>query len=733
LIFGENGRGKTTLCAILRSLENNNPDIIIGRKTLGNDNEPNVVLTLADGSALFKAGQWDSPRRNLRIFDAQYVADNIYFGDAIGTDQRRNLCSVILGKDGVALANEYHQFDAAITDKNNAIREARRILTSHVAVNQVDQFIDLAEDPDLDRKIETKRKEVEGLRDIDNLRSRGLPEKIELPPLPRHLQDILGQTLADVSRDAEAAVRRHLKAHGMEGNERWLSTGIMHLTNEECPFCGQSTKSLSLIEAYQSYFNATYTAFRRQLAGYHELTATHYSDDRIELLLARIQSNVTAIEIWKRYVTFDAPTLPTDTDPAILLKALRAEMLTLLSQKSMAPLDHVEASSAYIERYGAASKLVEAVATYNVAIERANERINRFKTSASPGRLQSANVELRWLELTRKRYEPGVAEACERYKKLNAEKEEIEKRKIEARSRLDAHSIDVCEKYRRAINRLLKRFNAGFHLDRVRVEFSGRVANSTFCVVINDTPVEIGSSDTPLSEPCFKNTLSAGDRSTLALAFFLAEIDADQAKADCAVVFDDPFNSQDHFRRTCTTTEIRRCGENVSQVLVMSHDRSFLRDLWELPLPTGDRKALWLIPFGHKDTVIAEWPIETDTESEDAANRRVLLSYYHHNRGEPRDVVQKLRPVLETHMSRVAPQLLGGVKSLGNMLSKVREANSPPILIEAYDDIDDINTYTRRYMHGEARNPDGEPLHSSELHGMIGKVLEICGALSVVN
>jgi hypothetical protein len=52
---------------------------------------------------------------------------------------------------------------------------------------------------------------------------------------------------------------------------------------------------------------------------------------------------------------------------------------------------------------------------------------------------------------------------------------------------------------------------------------------------------------------------------------------------------------------------------DVAQVIVMSHDSRFLRDLWDQELPTDERKALWLLPFGHKDIVIAEWPIETDT------------------------------------------------------------------------------------------------------------------------
>jgi wobble nucleotide-excising tRNase len=35
LVFAENGRGKTTLCAILRSLQSNDNSYITGRRTLG--------------------------------------------------------------------------------------------------------------------------------------------------------------------------------------------------------------------------------------------------------------------------------------------------------------------------------------------------------------------------------------------------------------------------------------------------------------------------------------------------------------------------------------------------------------------------------------------------------------------------------------------------------------------------------------------------------------------------
>jgi hypothetical protein len=336
--------------------------------------------------------------------------------------------------------------------------------------------------------------------------------------------------------------------------------------------------------------------------------------------------------------------------------------------------------------------------------------------------------ELKWLQLTKKRHEQPLKDASDEYVKLTAEKDELDKRKVGARAKLDEYSTTVVDGYRKSINTFLDTFTAGFHLDRMRVEYSGRVPNSTFCVVINDTHVDMGNSDTPLDEPSFRNTLSAGDKSTLALAFFLAQLKADPEKGQCIAVFDDPFNSQDQFRKTCTMSEIRRCGREVMQVIIMSHDARFLRDLWD-QLPSDERKPLWLLPFGHKDTTIAEWPIETDTESEDDANRRVLLSYYQENEGNARDVIQKLRPVIETHMQRMAPEL-ASINGLGNKLGKIRETSGPPLLLNAYDQIDDINIYTRKYMHGEGKNPDTEPISKSELAGFVRKVLIIAGALT---
>jgi predicted ATPase len=46
LVFGENGRGKTTLCAILRSLQSGDPAHVEGRKTLGVTDVPEIAILM---------------------------------------------------------------------------------------------------------------------------------------------------------------------------------------------------------------------------------------------------------------------------------------------------------------------------------------------------------------------------------------------------------------------------------------------------------------------------------------------------------------------------------------------------------------------------------------------------------------------------------------------------------------------------------------------------------------
>ena len=104
LIFAENGRGKTTLCAILRSLQSGEPAHIIGRHTLGSPDPPQVRLLL-DGNrpATFEDGAWNTTLPQLAVFDNTFITENVHAGETVDTAQRHNLYRVIIGSQGVGL------------------------------------------------------------------------------------------------------------------------------------------------------------------------------------------------------------------------------------------------------------------------------------------------------------------------------------------------------------------------------------------------------------------------------------------------------------------------------------------------------------------------------------------------------------------------------------------------------------------------------------------------------
>ena len=166
---------------------------------------------------------------------------------------------------------------------------------------------------------------------------------------------------------------------------------------------------------------------------------------------------------------------------------------------------------------------------------------------------------------------------------------------------------------------------ARFSPDLICHLFRTHHTSSSYQILINATPVELGDDKTPLDKPSFRNTLSSGDRSTLALAFFLAQLEHDPAKASKIVVFDDPFNSQDSFRKDHTVRKVRDCGETCAQVIVFSHDLHFLKRMWDrLQEKPAERQCLELKRIGLYNTTIVEWDIEAATQSAYKTDRQAL-------------------------------------------------------------------------------------------------------------
>ena len=170
-----------------------------------------------------------------------------------------------------------------------------------------------------------------------------------------------------------------------------------------------------------------------------------------------------------------------------------------------------------------------ATRTTNEAIGSANILIGAKKAATGAADVKTAEAELVRRRAMKTRHSNTVAALCTAYSALVAEKDQIDRKKDAARANLDAHTLTVVKPYERRINDYLTAFNAGFSITETKHSYRGGVATSSYQLVINNMAIDVGDSRTPADQPSFKNTLSSGDRTTLALAFFLAHLERDPA------------------------------------------------------------------------------------------------------------------------------------------------------------------------------------------------------------
>ncbi len=732
LIFAENGRGKTTLCAILRSLGSGEPAGVLGRSTLGTGDVPDVKMLLDGGTATFRNGVWSAMVPDLAIFDSTFVSENVYSGDTVDLEHKRNLYRVIVGKQGVDLALQIDDLDAASRAKSTDIREKLAAVQALVPQGlAVEAFLTLQEDPAIDAKIAEKERELQAVKEADQIKSRAALSELALPAFPTGFETLLGKTIEGIAADAERRVVGQIKIHAMhDQGETWLSEGLGYIQDNNCPFCGQALDGVAaaLIGAYKAYFSEAYNGLRAQIAALRQGIENGFGDREIAKVERALDQNAAGLEFWSRYCEIAAPALAGGEGAAgEALRTIRQAALALLDRKAARPLEHVAPDAAFTAAKAVLAATQAGAATYNQAVRAANGTIAAKKAATAAADVRAVESALTRLRGMKKRHEPDATAACQAYESAQSDKKALEKQKEDVRKKLDDYTKQVMGRYEQTINRLLDDFNAGFRITGTRHGYPGGVASSSYQILINDTTVDLGDERTRLDRPSFRNTLSSGDKSTLALAFFLAQLDHGPDKAAKIVVFDDPFNSQDSFRKNCTVQKIKKCGEACAQVIVLSHDDRFLKLIWDrLAHLPAERKCLRFARVGLRDTTVSEWEIEVATQAQFLADRQALADYYNSAEGHPRDVVNKIRPVLEAYCRNLYTSQFTPADSLGAIIAKVRNAGPAHPLAAILDDLESLNAYTTPYAHGR---PDAATaaIDDNELHGFVKRTLAITG------
>lgn len=709
LVFSHNGRGKTTLASIFRSLKTGEPSPVLERRTLGQPDEPRVELRGYGRNVTFRNGSWSEVIQEIEVLDRDFVEENVYSGSKVEIDQRKNLYRFAIGAKGVALAKQVDDVAERIAQERKKIRDVEGgiLLVCNPFSLSVDDFLRLPVIPDIEGRISEVRSRLEALAKADQLRkAEGLkPLTVELPDLAK-FRTLMATSVDTVARDAEKKVREHVATClGPEG-EPWLSTGFHFIkADDRCPFCGQDLATSALAGAYRVYFTRGYQDLQDQIAKFRRSVVEQRVAGRPGFSEAG-RHNARQGAFWKPYIDGDAPVLGSEDFNANLDKAL-SKIDSLLGEKVASPLSDLSGDSRVIEVDVSIRHLQERLDTYNSGVDAFNRAVQARKAAMGPEQERQAKIALNRLEATVRRHRPDVEKL--RVERETAQRQVIvlEKEKLQARKELEAHADEVMQKYQATINRVLDCLGAEFSIVSMGTSLQSGRPSAGYAIEINGEAVKPSVPGKGASvQPSFGNTLSDGDRTSLAFAFFVARLKDDPELDKKILVFDDPVASLDRHRRRATEMEIVALGRKATQTFVFSHDPDFLREVRD-ELAGVPSQEIQIAREGRNTSDLSSWDADKECESPYFKQRRCLVEFVDGDRqSDLRAIAQCLRTVLEHNLRFRFPDFWEKNEWLGDFVGKVQGATSPPLNVLPKDELAQLNAFCKRYHHSNPRYAD---------------------------
>jgi hypothetical protein len=679
---------------------------------------------------IFQNNAWTRTVPNMAVFDDVFVDRNVYSGLAGGAEHRQNLHELILGAQAVALSQQQEEAIRRIEGHNSELRAKGAVIPAEARGGlSVEDFCVLPARADIDDAIQEAERRLEAARQQDPIRQAAVFDRLLLPALEiAPVEQLLGEDLPALDAAAAARVQAHVAALG-PGGERWIDDGMRRIpqpapgaASPPCPFCAQELGGSPVIQHYRAYFSVGYAALKDRIAArLADIDRIHGGQSQVAFERAVRVAGERA-QFWSRFCAVRVVAV----DTAQLVGdwvAARDAVTEAVRAKQAAPLERMTLPAAARDAVTAYEARRQALATLDEALRQANGRIAVVKEQAAVANPAAIASDLSRLGAVKARHTPDMVARCEDYLTERIAKAKAEEQRDQARAALEQYRTTVFPGYQTAVNLYLQRFVAGFRIDSITAANTRGGPACSYDVVINNTAVPIAGGDPAPGEPSFRNTLSAGDRNTLALAFFFASVDQDPRRADKVVVIDDPISSLDEHRALTTVQEMRRLSEGVHQVIVLSHNKPFLCSLWE-GSDTG-RAALEVCRAGTGSS-LRPWDVRQDCITEHDRRHAMLREYLVTAAPNSREVARAIRPVLEAFVRVAYPEHFPPGSLLGPFRGRCQQRiGTPQEILNAADtaELRDVLEYANRFHHDT--NPAWETVgvNDAELRGFVARGL----------
>ena len=554
LCHAGNGRGKTTLATVLRSFTNSDPDLLLQRRRVNSVDKPQVVIQTKSPSGIvhFTDDKWNGEHPSIVVFDDEFIEQNVCSGLSVSPRQRQNLHDVILGREAVTLKKRLDEHVDQIEDCNGELRSIEAKIKAQIPHDlTVDEICSLSRDPLIDRKIASAKKLLEAANDWQRIQNAPSLETISLPQFELgRVKQVLQMGLDDIENEALKRIHEHIKHLG-EGAEGWLSDGMQYVKSGDglgagsstlCPFCGQELNGSQLIETYQRYFGDEYKRLLRSIQDLIDKISESYGNGQRARFEHELRVTNESRIFWREFV--DAEPLNLSTD-AIFEDCgfAREGVLRLVEAKKGAPLERLSVSdevNEFVVRYNNHVTKLQLIMT---TVDESNRLIDDFKAQLEAIDVEELESRLYRLQAVKTRHSPDVTSLCDDYIIAKAQKAVVEKARDATRLKLDEYRRSTFSRSQETVNRYLSIFGAHFRLGGLKPVNIRSGSTTTYGAVINKTSVGVFGKSSGEPEPSFRTVFSAGDRATLALAFFFASMDRMDKHEDLVVVLDDPISS----------------------------------------------------------------------------------------------------------------------------------------------------------------------------------------------
>ncbi|ATC96533.1 AAA family ATPase [Pseudoalteromonas tunicata] len=725
-IYADNGRGKSTLASLFRSCSTNKPELLVNRRTIDGNNEPEAILQFSNGQrSTFQNGSWDVERPELLVFDADFVEQNVYAGGQVTADQRKNLLQFALGENAVVAQQEYDLADDNARAAANSIREtSNQLEVLHRGLTQT-QFQRIAEVVDADDQISALNGKIVEAQNIGLIQAKALPQQLALPTLNvDDIFNVLGTSLENIDLAAEQQVKEHLNTHNKNRLEKWISDGHAYGEEGNCLYCNQPLDGVELIQAYRSYFNQDYNQLKSDVSRLTGLINASCSNEIIDRLKSRFETASAVIDGWQEHVEVIPPTFD-ENSARDALSNIETLLNALRESKEVNLLDAVGSEDNKNEVARIWQEVIEVVVACNNSISNATAVITNYKNSLAALSIENLKNQIRDLEWAKIRYRQDVVDL---FSQLALEKIQDETAKSEKQTKKDALNQIMqatLESYKDRINELLRGFGAQFLIPNIDFNYRGGLRS--------DYVLQMRGANIALSGgvPDFKTSLSEGDKRTLAFAFFIASAESDPDLANKVIVIDDPMCSLDLNRKQQTRTVLKRLHDSCKQIIVLAHDVHFLRNLRDDVLRTGNPNEIKCLKLKSVINRYSDFDvINLDQECESAYFKchRMLDEYLVGNAQSNMEIARSIRPMLEGYLHRRFPNLINGGLLFGQVIDLISNAQPPSPLVNAQNitnELNEINRYAGQFHHDTNPAADQVQITDGELLSFVERSLAV--------